>query len=117
MYSGIRIFSGNANVPLGDRIAQHLGRKLDGATVEQFSDGEINVDIHENVRGGDVFVLQSTSTPGNDHLMELLLMLDALKRAGVGGGPVSGFVGAARNKLAKSPMAKDSPAVFGEYQA
>ena len=84
MYSGIRIFSGNANVPLGDRIAQHLGRKLAGATVEQFSDGEINVDISENVRGRDVFLVQSTCAPANDHLMELLILCDACKRASAG---------------------------------
>ena len=57
MFSGIRIFSGNANIPLGERIAQHLGRRLDGASVSKFSDGEINVDISENVRGRDVFLV------------------------------------------------------------
>jgi len=84
MYSGIRIFSGNANIPLGERIAQHLGRKLDGAKVSQFSDGEVNVDISENVRGRDVFLVQPTSAPANDHLMELLILCDACKRASAG---------------------------------
>jgi ribose-phosphate pyrophosphokinase len=84
MYSGIRIFSGNANEPLGQRIAQHLGRRLDGASVSKFSDGEINVDISENVRGRDVFLVQPTCAPANDHLMELLILCDACKRASAG---------------------------------
>lgn len=84
MFSGIRIFSGNANIPLGERIAQHLGRKLDGAAVSKFSDGEINVDISDNVRGRDVFLVQPTSAPANDHLMELLILCDACKRASAG---------------------------------
>ena len=84
MYSGIRIFSGNANIPLGGRIANHLGRRLDGASVSKFSDGEINVDIAENVRGRDVFLVQPTCAPANDHLMELLILCDACKRASAG---------------------------------
>jgi len=84
MYSGIRIFSGNANIPLGERIANHLGRRLDGAKVSKFSDGEINVDIAENVRGRDVFLVQPTCAPANDHLMELLILCDACKRASAG---------------------------------
>ncbi|MBO87214.1 MAG: phosphoribosylpyrophosphate synthetase [Deltaproteobacteria bacterium] len=84
MYSGIRIFSGNANQPLGDRIAEHLGRRLDGAAVSKFSDGEINVDISENVRGRDVFLVQPSCAPANDHLMELLILCDACKRASAG---------------------------------
>ncbi|MBM4265751.1 MAG: ribose-phosphate pyrophosphokinase [Deltaproteobacteria bacterium] len=77
----IKIFAGNSNPELARDICTCLGVGLARAELRRFSDGEINVDIQENVRGGDVFVLQSTSTPGNDHLMELLLMLDALKRA------------------------------------
>lgn len=77
----IRIFSGNANLPLARDVCDHLDLPLARAEIRRFSDGEINVDIQENVRGSDVFVVQSTSTPTNDHLMELLLMLDALKRA------------------------------------
>jgi ribose-phosphate pyrophosphokinase len=84
MYSGIRIFSGNANIPLGRRIANHLGRRLDGASVSKFSDGEVNVDIAENVRGRDVFLVQPTCAPANDHLMELLILCDACKRASAG---------------------------------
>jgi len=80
----IKIFAGNSNPELARDICTCLGVGLARAELRRFSDGEINVDIQENVRGGDVFVLQSTSTPGNDHLMELLLMLDALKRASAG---------------------------------
>ena len=80
----IKIFAGNSNPVLTKAICADLGVPVARADLRRFSDGEINVDIQENVRGGDVFVVQSTSTPGNDHLMELLLMLDALKRASAG---------------------------------
>jgi ribose-phosphate pyrophosphokinase len=80
----IKVFAGNSNPALSREICACLGVPLARAEIRRFSDGEINVDIQENVRGGDVFVIQSTSTPGNDHLMELLLMLDALKRASAG---------------------------------
>jgi len=75
------VFAGNASRGLAAAICQHLDVPLGHAEVRQFSDGETQVEIHDNVRGGDVFVVQSTSTPGNDHIMELLLLLDALKRA------------------------------------
>jgi ribose-phosphate pyrophosphokinase len=75
------VFAGNASRGLAAAICQGLGVSLGQAEVRQFSDGETQVEIHDNVRGGDVFVVQSTSTPGNDHIMELLLLLDALKRA------------------------------------
>jgi len=77
----IKIFAGNSNRPLADAICRYVGVPLGRAEVGRFSDGEVQVVIDENVRGGDVFVLQSTCTPTNDHLMELLLMLDAFKRA------------------------------------
>src|SRR5918996_1047653 len=77
----LKIFAGNSNPPLAAEISQYLKVPLGKATVETFSDGESKIEIEENVRGADVFVLQSTSAPGNDHLMELLLMLDAFKRA------------------------------------
>ena len=80
----VKIFAGNSNPSLSRDICTYLGVPVARADIRRFSDGEINVDIQENVRGGDVFVIQSTSTPGNDHLMELLLMLDALKRASAG---------------------------------
>jgi ribose-phosphate pyrophosphokinase len=77
----LKIFAGNSNLPLAREICQHLKIPLGQATVETFSDGETRVEVKENVRGGDVFVIQSTSSPGNNNLMELLLLLDAFKRA------------------------------------
>ncbi|MBI1995112.1 MAG: ribose-phosphate pyrophosphokinase [Deltaproteobacteria bacterium] len=77
----LKIFAGNSNPPLAKEISAYLEVPLGEAVVETFSDGESKVEIKENVRGADVFVLQSTSAPGNDNLMELLLMLDAFKRA------------------------------------
>ena len=77
----LKIFAGNSNLPLAREICQHLNVSLGRAMVETFSDGETKVEVKENVRGGDVFVIQSTCAPGNSNLMELLLMLDAFKRA------------------------------------
>jgi ribose-phosphate pyrophosphokinase len=75
------IFSGNANRPLAEDICRHLEVELSKADVRKFSDGETYVEIGQNVRGKDVFVVQPTCTPVNDHLMELILMADALRRA------------------------------------
>jgi len=80
----MKLFTGNANPELAKRIARTLDVRLSEARVSRFSDGEINVDIGENVRGRDVFLVQSTSSPANDHLMELLIMGDACKRASAG---------------------------------
>ncbi|MBM4274028.1 MAG: ribose-phosphate pyrophosphokinase [Deltaproteobacteria bacterium] len=80
---GLKIFTGNANRPLAEKICQHLGVPLGEAAVGRFSDGEIRVEFHENVRGKDVFVIQPSSMPANEYLMELFIMLDALKRASV----------------------------------
>lgn len=77
----LKIFSGNSNGPLAREVCAYLGSPLGSAELRTFSDGEIAVEITENVRGGDVFVVQSICTPGNDNLMELLLMIDAFKRA------------------------------------
>ncbi len=77
----IILFTGNSNPGLAREVSANLGVPVGKAEVRTFSDGEIQVEIDENVRGGDVFVIQSICTPGNDNLMELLLMLDALKRA------------------------------------
>jgi ribose-phosphate pyrophosphokinase len=77
----IQIFSGNSNRPLASEVCQVLEVSLGCAEVRRFSDGEVMIEIAENVRGGDVFVIQSTCTPVNDHLMELLLLLDAFRRA------------------------------------
>ena len=83
-FSGIKIISGNGNQPLAQDIAAYLEVSLCNAEVMHFSDGEIGLNIHESVRGADVFVIQSTSNPCNDNLMELLILIDALKRASAG---------------------------------
>ena len=77
----LKIFTGNANRPLAEKICKHLGITLGEAVVGRFSDGEISVEFLENVRGKDVFVIQPTCIPCNENLMELLVMMDALKRA------------------------------------
>lgn len=79
--STLRIFSLNANRPLAEKIAKVVGTKLGESTVRQFSDGEIQINIEESIRGDHVYVVQSTNLPVNDHLLELLIMIDALKRA------------------------------------
>jgi len=78
---GIAIFSGNSNPSLSAKICEYLDIRLGAAKVSTFSDGEIQVEIHDNVRGKDVFVIQSTCSPVNDNLVELLLMIDAFKRS------------------------------------
>lgn len=77
----LKIFSGNAHRKMAEEIAAHLDIPLSKAELRKFSDGEIFVEIKENVRGADVFVVQPTCTPVNDHLMELVIMVDALRRA------------------------------------
>lgn len=77
----LRIFSLNANRPLAEKIAKVIGTELGKSTSRQFSDGEIQVNIDESIRGDHVYLVQSTNLPVNDHLMELLIMIDALKRA------------------------------------
>ena len=77
----MKIVACNSNRPLAEAVADALGQKLTKATVRRFADMEVFVEIHENIRGEDVFVVQSTSYPANDHLMELLITLDALRRA------------------------------------
>ncbi len=79
--SSMMIFSGNANPKLSEAIASHLRLPLGQATVGKFSDGEVMVEIGENVRGRDIYVIQPTCAPTNDNLMELLVMIDALRRA------------------------------------
>ena len=81
MNKELMVFSGNANLALAQEICAYLGQKLGEATVSSFSDGEIRVKIEENVRGADVFVVQSCCQPVNDSLMELLIIIDALKRS------------------------------------
>ncbi|MDY6864108.1 MAG: ribose-phosphate pyrophosphokinase [Thermodesulfobacteriota bacterium] len=77
----LKIFSGNSNIPLADDICKNLGITRGNCLASQFSDGETQVEIKENVRGKDVYVMQSISYPSNTNLMELLIMIDALKRA------------------------------------
>jgi ribose-phosphate pyrophosphokinase len=81
MLKKMKVFTGNAHPAMAQEICDYLGVPLGAAEVKQFSDGEISVEIGENVRGADVFVVQPTCTPVNDHLMELLIMIDALRRA------------------------------------
>lgn len=79
--SKLKIFSLNSNYPLAQEIAEQMGVELGKSSVKHFSDGEIQISIEESIRGCDVFIVQSTSAPVNEHLMELLIMVDAVKRA------------------------------------
>ena len=79
----MKLISGNSNLPLAQDIADYLDTTLVDASIKRFADHEIFVEIHENMRGQDVFLIQSTSYPANDHIMETLVILDALKRASV----------------------------------
>ena len=83
-YDSLMVFTGNANPKLAEAVAQRLHIHLGRAKVGRFSDGEVMVELLENVRGKDVFVLQSTCAPTNDNLMEVMVMVDALKRASAG---------------------------------
>jgi len=80
-FDNLMVFSGNANPKLAQKVAKQLNVQLGKATVSKFSDGEVMVELLENVRGKDVFVLQSTCAPTNDHLMEMMIMVDALRRS------------------------------------
>ena len=80
-FSRLKIFTGNSNIGLVQKIAEQLDTSIGKSVVKTFSDGEIDVEIHESVRGMDVFVVQSICCPVNDNLMELLILIDALKRA------------------------------------
>jgi ribose-phosphate pyrophosphokinase len=82
--SDFMVFTGNANPALSQNIVKKLGMKLGDASVSQFSDGEISIEVNENVRGRDVFVVQSTCAPTHKNLMELLILVDALRRASAG---------------------------------
>ena len=84
MYGELKILAGNGNSVIAEKIADYLGVSLGQARISRFSDGEINVEIHENVRGRDVYLVQPTCAPANDHIMELLIMVDACKRSSAG---------------------------------
>ncbi len=81
METSICVFSGNSNRQLAESICTILGIEIGSAEVKKFSDGETAVDIHQSIRGKDIYIVQSTCSPTNEHLMELLVMLDAVKRA------------------------------------
>ena len=83
-YPEFKIFTGNSNLKLADEIASIMGKPLGKSEVTTFSDGEISVNVYESVRGRDVFIIQSTSDPVNNNLMELLILIDAMKRASAG---------------------------------
>ncbi len=78
---GMKLLAGNSNRPLAEAIAQYLKLPFTKAVVRRFADMEVFVEVQENVRGEDMFVIQSTSYPANDNLMELLIVIDALRRA------------------------------------
>ncbi|CAM4512195.1 ribose-phosphate pyrophosphokinase [Corallococcus exiguus] len=103
-----KVFAGNSNPALAQRICEYLQRPLGNAVVDTFSDGEIHVEIGENVRGQDVFIVQSTCPPTNHHLMELLIMCDALKRASAGSitavMPYYGYARQDRKVAARTPI-------------
>ena len=80
-YSDLKLFALSSNKELAEKVASAMGIELGKSSVRQFSDGEIQVNIEESIRGRHVFILQSTSSPVNDNLMEILIMVDALKRA------------------------------------
>jgi len=77
----IKIISGNSNIPFAESVCRNIGLRIGNTNVTTFADGEISVSVYESVRGSDVFIMQSTSKPVNDHLMEMLILVDACKRA------------------------------------
>ena len=77
----MKLLTGNSNKSLSQKISKHLKTKLVHSSIKKFSDGEIYIEINENIRGNSIFLIQSTSVPANDNLMELLLSIDALKRS------------------------------------
>ena len=81
VFSNYKVFTGNSHPELAEEIASIMGKPLGKATVNKFSDGEISVNLWETVRGTDCYIVQSTCDPVNDNLMELLIMIDAMKRA------------------------------------
>ena len=80
----VKVFAGNSNLPLAQAICDRLSKKLGDCKVSAFADGEVSLELREPVRGADAFIVQSTCKPVNDSLMELLVMIDAMKRASAG---------------------------------
>ncbi|MDX8044528.1 ribose-phosphate pyrophosphokinase [Gracilibacillus sp. S3-1-1] len=104
----LKVFSLSSNVALAEEIAQHIGIELGKSSVKRFSDGEIQINIEESIRGCDVFVIQSTYDPVEDHMMELLIMIDALKRASANSVnvvvPYYGYARQDRKSRAREPI-------------
>jgi ribose-phosphate pyrophosphokinase len=114
----IKIFAGNSNVPLARSICQHLSVPLGNAQVRTFSDGEVMVELGENVRGRDVYLIQSTCSPANNNLMELLVMVDALKRASAGRiNAVVPYFGYARQDRKVAPRAPITAKLVADLMA
>ncbi len=112
---GLTVFSGNSNLGLANRICNYLNVPIGGAKVKTFSDGEIQIEIQENVRSKDVFIVQSTCYPVNDNLVELLLMVDAFKRSSVSRiTAVMPYYGYARQDKKVSPRVPISAKVVAE---
>ena len=106
----LRVFTGNAHPALAQSIANHLGMPLGMALVDKYRNGETRVLLEESVRGADVFVVQPTCTPVNHHLMELLLMLDALKRASAARiTAVIPYYGYAKQEKKSAPASRSRP--------
>ena len=102
----VRIFAGNSNPELAHNICAYLGNQLGSARLGRFSDGEVRCEIDESVRGADVYVIQSTCTPVNENLMEMLILVDALKRASAGSiSAVIPYFGYARQDRKSAPRA------------
>lgn len=100
----MKIIACNSNIPFAESVADYLKMPLTDASIKRFQDSEVFVEINENVRGEDVFVIQSTSTPANDHIMELLITLDALRRASAKRiTPVIPYFGYARQDRKQNP--------------
>jgi ribose-phosphate pyrophosphokinase len=104
----MKVFAGNSNRRLAESICNYLNVPLGKASVRRFADQEIFVEIQENVRGEDVFILQSTSYPANDHLMELLIMIDAFRRSSAAASPPCFPISAMPARTAAHPAARRS---------
>ena len=112
----IKVFCGNANQPLAAEICQMMGTKLGESEVKSFADGEVSVSLYETVRGSDVFLINSTCKPVNDNLMELLVMIDALRRASAGRiTAVIPYFGYARQDRKVSPRAPISAKMVADF--
>ena len=105
----IKIFTGNAYPKAAEEIAKSLGLTVGKCTVGHFADGEVSVSLEESVRGSDVFIVQSTCNPVNDNLMELIIMIDAFRRASAGRITAHATTGPASGPLPTSSMPHTAP--------